>query len=211
MASLQAHIAVWIIPWRVKRCMKDCRDHRLARQIFLPAPYRVPETMRITKTEVDGIPGEWVESQGSAQSVLLYLHGGGYFGCSAETHHPSPHGLPCTVSVSSRLTTASPPSISRLRWTTLLPFIAPTARLYLGNADPRNPFASPPYADLDGLPPLLIHVGADETLRDDSTRLAGRARAAGVFGGTKSLASGSPRVAARAAQNPRRSPILAGN
>src|SRR5437588_3198424 len=119
MASLQAHIAVWIIPWRVKRCMKDCRDHRLARQILRPAPYRVPETMRITKTEVDGIPGEWVESQGSAQSVLLYLHGGGYFGCSAETHHPSPHGLPCTVSVSSRLTTASPPSISRLRWTTL--------------------------------------------------------------------------------------------
>ena len=31
-----------------------------------------------------------------------------------------------------------------------------------------------------GLPPLLIHVGTDETLRDDSTELAERARAAGV-------------------------------
>ncbi|MGC1266481.1 MAG: alpha/beta hydrolase, partial [Candidatus Acidiferrum sp.] len=31
-----------------------------------------------------------------------------------------------------------------------------------------------------GVPPLLIHVGADEVLRDDSTRLAERARAAGV-------------------------------
>jgi acetyl esterase/lipase len=46
--------------------------------------------------------------------------------------------------------------------------------------DPRDPLASPLYADLRGLPPLLIHVGADETLRDDSTELAARARAAGV-------------------------------
>lgn len=58
--------------------------------------------------------------------------------------------------------------------------IAPTARYYLGDTDPRNPLASPLYADLTGLPPLLIHVGADEVLRDDSTRLAERARAAGV-------------------------------
>ena len=58
--------------------------------------------------------------------------------------------------------------------------IGPSARYYLGTADPRNPLASPLYADLSGLPPLLIHVGADETLRDDSTRLAKKARAAGV-------------------------------
>jgi epsilon-lactone hydrolase len=58
--------------------------------------------------------------------------------------------------------------------------IAPSALYYLGKTDPRNPLASPLYADLNGLPPLLIHVGADEVLRDDSTRLADRARAAGV-------------------------------
>jgi acetyl esterase/lipase len=58
--------------------------------------------------------------------------------------------------------------------------IAPTARWYLGDTDPRNPLASPLYAGLKGLPPLLIHVGADEVLRDDSTRLAERAGAAGV-------------------------------
>jgi acetyl esterase/lipase len=58
--------------------------------------------------------------------------------------------------------------------------IAPTARYYLGDTDPRNPLASPLYADLAGLPPLLIHVGEGEVLRDDSTRLAERARAAGV-------------------------------
>ena len=46
------------------------------------------------------------------------------------------------------------------------------AQSYLGEADPRNPLASALYADLQGLPPLLIHVGSDEALLDDSTRLA---------------------------------------
>jgi epsilon-lactone hydrolase len=36
------------------------------------------------------------------------------------------------------------------------------------------------YADLHGLPPLLIHVGGDEIMLDDSTRVAERTRAAGV-------------------------------
>jgi acetyl esterase/lipase len=54
------------------------------------------------------------------------------------------------------------------------------ARLALGRSSARNPLASPLYADLTGLPPLLVHAGADEALRDDSTRLVDRARAAGV-------------------------------
>jgi len=58
--------------------------------------------------------------------------------------------------------------------------IAIGADFYLNGADPRTPLASPLYADLHGLPPLLVHVGADEVLLDDSTRLAERAHAAGV-------------------------------
>ena len=54
------------------------------------------------------------------------------------------------------------------------------SKLYLGNHDARTPLASPLYADLDGLPPLLIQVGASEVLLDDATRLAERASAAGV-------------------------------
>jgi len=55
------------------------------------------------------------------------------------------------------------------------------AKNYLGEAgDPRNPLASPLYANLSGLPPLLIQVGDRETVRDDSTVLAERAKAAGV-------------------------------
>jgi acetyl esterase/lipase len=54
------------------------------------------------------------------------------------------------------------------------------AGLYLASADPKTPLASPLYAELAGLPPLLIHCGNREMLRDDSVRLAQRAAAAGV-------------------------------
>ena len=54
------------------------------------------------------------------------------------------------------------------------------ARAYLGATPPRTPLASPLFADLRGLPPLLIHVGTDEVLLDDAVQLAERAKAAGV-------------------------------
>jgi monoterpene epsilon-lactone hydrolase len=54
------------------------------------------------------------------------------------------------------------------------------AAQYLHGADPRTPRASPLYADLRGLPPLLIQVGTAECLLDDAIRLAGRAGAADV-------------------------------
>jgi acetyl esterase/lipase len=54
------------------------------------------------------------------------------------------------------------------------------AALYLGGKSPRTPLAAPLYADLSGLPPLLIQVGTAETLLDDASRLAERARKAGV-------------------------------
>lgn len=55
-----------------------------------------------------------------------------------------------------------------------------SAKTYLGGADPRAPLAAPLHADLRGLPPTLIQVGDAEVLLDDSTRLAGIAREAGV-------------------------------
>lgn len=54
------------------------------------------------------------------------------------------------------------------------------ARFYVGDADPREPRLSPLYGDFRGLPPMLIHAGHDEVLRDDSVRLAERARNDGV-------------------------------
>jgi acetyl esterase/lipase len=53
-------------------------------------------------------------------------------------------------------------------------------RHYAGSQDLRMPLLSPHYGDLHGLPPLLIHAGGEEILLSDATRLAEKARAAGV-------------------------------
>ncbi|WP_010584801.1 alpha/beta hydrolase fold domain-containing protein [Schlesneria paludicola] len=50
---------------------------------------------------------------------------------------------------------------------------------YLGTADQRDPLASPVFGDFRGLPPLLIQAGEHEMLRDDSIRVAKKARADG--------------------------------
>ncbi|MBI2190574.1 MAG: alpha/beta hydrolase [Planctomycetes bacterium] len=51
---------------------------------------------------------------------------------------------------------------------------------YLGGADPRGPLASPVFGDYRGIPPLLIQVGEHEIIRDDSVRVAAKARSGGV-------------------------------
>jgi acetyl esterase/lipase len=51
---------------------------------------------------------------------------------------------------------------------------------YLQGQDLRHPLASPLYAELKGLPPLLIQVGTSESLLDDSVRIADCAKRAGV-------------------------------
>jgi monoterpene epsilon-lactone hydrolase len=253
--SLQARLSVWIIKWRVKRRLKGVRDYRVARKILRPAPYKVPFAIQVSPAHLGGIPGERLEGPSPGNSVLLYLHGGGYFACSAETHRPittffalqgfhvfapdyrlAPEnrfpaavedvvifyhallnagyppqrivvagesaggGLTLSLMLALRAAGVPLPAAAALfsPWTDLAATgdsirtntdrcamfhgagVAYSARYYLGDTDPRNPLASPLYADLAGLPPLLIHVGADEVLLDDSTRLAERARAAGV-------------------------------
>lgn len=54
------------------------------------------------------------------------------------------------------------------------------ANTYLAGADAKTPLASPLFADLAGLPPLLILVGTEETLYDDAATLHARADAAGI-------------------------------
>ena len=54
------------------------------------------------------------------------------------------------------------------------------ADAYLAGRAAKAPLASPLYANLTGLPPLLLQVGSAEILLDDSVRVAERARAAGV-------------------------------
>jgi epsilon-lactone hydrolase len=54
------------------------------------------------------------------------------------------------------------------------------ANLFLAGQDPHEPYASPLYADLTGLPPLYIQAGDWDILVDDSHRLADKAGRAGV-------------------------------
>ena len=54
------------------------------------------------------------------------------------------------------------------------------AKTYVGDADLKTPLASPVYADLTGLPPLLIQVGGAEELIEDAILLEARARQCGV-------------------------------
>lgn len=53
------------------------------------------------------------------------------------------------------------------------------AASYLAGADPSDPQASPLFGRLDGRTPVLIHVGDDEVLLDDSVRYAGLVEQAG--------------------------------
>ncbi|RPI34104.1 MAG: alpha/beta hydrolase [Chloroflexota bacterium] len=55
-----------------------------------------------------------------------------------------------------------------------------SVEIYLSEADARLPLASPLFAGLEGLPPLLIQVGSNEMLLSDATRFTEKARKAGV-------------------------------
>lgn len=65
------------------------------------------------------------------------------------------------------------PLLSR-RW------IDKAARLYCGRESRSNPLISPIHGDLSGLPPMLIQVGSEEILMNDSQRLADAAKRDGV-------------------------------
>jgi monoterpene epsilon-lactone hydrolase len=64
---------------------------------------------------------------------------------------------------------------------------------YLAGADPRTPLASPLFASMSGLPPLLVQVGTADVLLSDSERLAKAAAAAGVDA-TLEIREGLPHV-----------------
>ncbi|WP_050897093.1 alpha/beta hydrolase fold domain-containing protein [Patulibacter medicamentivorans] len=59
-------------------------------------------------------------------------------------------------------------------------FLTDMSGSYLHGQAPDDPNASPVYADLSAMPPMLVHVAAEEALRDDGVRLVERAERAGV-------------------------------
>jgi monoterpene epsilon-lactone hydrolase len=59
-------------------------------------------------------------------------------------------------------------------------YLSKWAKLYANGYDLKNPLISPLWGDFSGFPPMLIQVGTCEVLRDDSVRLAEKAKAVGV-------------------------------
>lgn len=55
-----------------------------------------------------------------------------------------------------------------------------SARHYLKKAPPADPYASPVFASFKDFPPIMVHAGSLEMLRDDASRLGDRAAEAGV-------------------------------
>ncbi len=256
MASWQAHVLVFILKLRVKRKLKDVVDVDQARKALITVKFALPKGVLVEPGVIGGITGEWVRADGATSAqTLLYLHGGGYFVCSPETHrpitaafakrgfrvfapdyrlapeHPFPAAVEDAVAAYRGLVASGIPAetitvagdsaggglalalLLSLRdagdalpaaamlfspWTDLAAtgasLVSNDARdamfhgdgirrstdVYLNGADPRTPLASPLYADLHGLPPLMIHAGSYEVLLDDSTRLAECARKAGT-------------------------------
>ena len=74
---------------------------------------------------------------------------------------------------------------------------------YLPDGDPAGELVSPIFADLTGLPPLLIQAGSHEILLDDATRLAAHAAAADVARHARGNTRRSARVP-RIRRDPRR-------
>ncbi len=54
------------------------------------------------------------------------------------------------------------------------------ARHYVAHHDPEHPLISPIFGDYSDIPPILLQVGSDEILLDDSVRVSEKARAAGT-------------------------------
>jgi monooxygenase len=258
-ASWQARIATFIVRRRVKPALGDMSDLARVRRVF-DSPLPWPRGVRFREAAVGGIRGEWVEAEqgGEPRTTLMYIHGGGFVGCSPRTHrpltaafalkgmrafvpdyrlapeHPFPAALDDVLAAwrglrseqesaasPSRLVVAGDSAGGNLSIALMIALrhageplpdaaalLSPAtdltggsasltenserdamfiglelgnlARPYVGTADPANPLISPLLADLHGLPPMLVHVGNDEALRDDSIRLAEKARAAGV-------------------------------
>ena len=94
MASWLARVARFVIRKRVRPALGDMRDLMRVRKVMGQA-LPPPKGVTYTRDTVGGIPGEWVEREGAAgvadrskRPTLMYVHGGGFVGCSPRTHRP---------------------------------------------------------------------------------------------------------------------------
>jgi epsilon-lactone hydrolase len=162
---------------------------RMARARVLNVEYRLaPEHPFPAAVDDALIAYRWLLAQGVSPERLVIAGdsaGGGLtvalLVAARDAGEPTPAAAVClSPFVDMTLTGAS--MKTKVKADVMVPadLIPLVVNAYLGEVDPSTPLASPLFADLRSLPPLLIQVGTDEVLLDDATRLAAQARAVGV-------------------------------
>ena len=166
---------------KAARCVALVPDYRLAPEH--PFPAALEDAQLALRYALDHGP------DGIAPSTRVVLAGdsagGGLALATVIAARDAGERLPARVATLSAWTdlAATGDSVrTRAEADPMIPaaLLAGWCRHYLGDRDPTAPLASPLYADLRGLPPMLLQVGDAEVLLDDSVRFAARARDAGV-------------------------------
>ncbi len=93
MASWQARVARYLVRKRLRPALGDMTDLMRVRRVMGQA-LPPPKGFIYERATLGGVPGEWVEPEGAAdistapRPTLMYVHGGGFVGCSPRTHRP---------------------------------------------------------------------------------------------------------------------------
>jgi len=84
--SLRLRMFAAVLRLTVRSRLGDMRDLARLKRVFEGFSLPPPRGVRFRADRVGGIAGEWAEAGGARP--LLYLHGGGFVGCSPQTHRP---------------------------------------------------------------------------------------------------------------------------
>ncbi len=166
--SAATHRPVTTALARATGCRVFAADYRLAPEARFPAAYDdVAATYHWLVTR--GAPGERIviagESAGGGLVLALAVH-------ARDQGWPAPAGVVAFSPWTDLAGTGASLTGNAGRCAMFLPEnITAFAAAYLGPASAKDPRASPLYADLRGLPPLLVQVGSTELLLDDARRV----------------------------------------
>jgi acetyl esterase/lipase len=177
LGSVRSHRAMIVRLAAAAGCAALALDYRLAPEHKFPAP--VEDT-------VDAY--YWLLDQGFAPEHIVFAGdsaGGGLALSTMVSLRNQATALPAAGAVMSAWTDLTASGASYETRAAADPIhqrgmILATAKSYLGGTDAKNPLASPLFADLQGLPPLLMQVGGRETVLDDTLDFAAKAKQAGV-------------------------------